>query len=544
MAKIKFSNGQVVNFNGNPTQADVEEVAKKLGLGGSTAPAAPTSSVAEQMNPIQKFGTEMVATAVNAVSDAGKKIEATGQKYTPQPGQSFLERAKNLALATAHDVGAISKGVVGALGAPVSTAIAPVVKPVASAVMGTQTAQDLKVRIDEFVKQNPEKAALIGDTANLASFLALGLAKSPDVKDIHPIQATKDVANIIGGDIKSGAQSIASLAGKPLTKTGELVYKSAFDPTVQEAQLIQGNKIKLGFLKKERAKLSPGTDEYTQMTKDIEAVKASAPRIASETALQKGIMGTEKRIGTKSGVEKMDVWKNTVEPALKSSPDTITKAELFSKIEERIANEIEPTRKAALQNAYEAIQQDYTNFDGANLLDANRMKTSLDNFTPSKIFKGQEVASELKTLKADMASAIREKTYESLKDVKIKMQYRDYANLKQLEGVGIKAITEGGYKGGFGSFWHTAYDMATTPVKTVGGQVLYRVGNYLQFLGKPGIKTLGQKLASEGISQTDLLTTSIANTIPQIVNAANSNSISKNPTTFSPEVQRILNMRQ
>lgn len=41
MAKIRFSNGQVVNFNGNPTQADVEEVAAKLGIKASTAPQAP-----------------------------------------------------------------------------------------------------------------------------------------------------------------------------------------------------------------------------------------------------------------------------------------------------------------------------------------------------------------------------------------------------------------------------------------------------------------------------------------------------------------------
>jgi hypothetical protein len=32
MAKIKFSTGQVVNFSGQPTQADIEEVANKLGI--------------------------------------------------------------------------------------------------------------------------------------------------------------------------------------------------------------------------------------------------------------------------------------------------------------------------------------------------------------------------------------------------------------------------------------------------------------------------------------------------------------------------------
>ena len=34
MSKIKFDNGVTVNFNGDPTPADIEEVAKNLGLKG------------------------------------------------------------------------------------------------------------------------------------------------------------------------------------------------------------------------------------------------------------------------------------------------------------------------------------------------------------------------------------------------------------------------------------------------------------------------------------------------------------------------------
>lgn len=42
MAVIKFANGQSVNFNGNPTSADVEEVAQKLGIAKSQPTPAPT----------------------------------------------------------------------------------------------------------------------------------------------------------------------------------------------------------------------------------------------------------------------------------------------------------------------------------------------------------------------------------------------------------------------------------------------------------------------------------------------------------------------
>ena len=36
MAKITFENGKSVNFNGTPTQKDIEEVAKKLGIAPKT----------------------------------------------------------------------------------------------------------------------------------------------------------------------------------------------------------------------------------------------------------------------------------------------------------------------------------------------------------------------------------------------------------------------------------------------------------------------------------------------------------------------------
>lgn len=65
MAKIRFSNGQVVNFEGNPTQADVEEVAVKLGLQKAPAPAAQPKSF------LQKAGDVMTGVAGFT---GGKKI--------------------------------------------------------------------------------------------------------------------------------------------------------------------------------------------------------------------------------------------------------------------------------------------------------------------------------------------------------------------------------------------------------------------------------------------------------------------------------------
>lgn len=331
----------------------------------------------------------------------------------------------------------------------------------------------------------------LGDIANNI-LLAQGVASTA--------QGAVDLTKVV---TKKGAEITAQAVkktGQTVSKTGEKTYKSAFDLTTPEAQMVQNNKINVDFLKREQAKFPKNSPEYTKIGEQITTTQAKAPTLRSDTALKAGISGTEKTIGVKSGVEKMGLWKNTVEPALKSSKDVITKDELFAKAEQTVANTSDLTRKASLQDGLNALKADYADFKSTDLLKANQIKTDLANFTPSKIFQGKEVASAVKTLQADMASAIREKTYSSLKDLNIRKAYIDYGNLKQLEKVGIKALTEAGTKGGFGGFWSTVYDAATVPIKTVGGKTLYRVGNKLEFWGNAGIKTLRQHLESKGVT--------------------------------------------
>lgn len=183
--------------------------------------------ILDTRNPIQEFGTQMVGTAVDATNEAGKKIVDNANKYAPVAGDTFGTRAKKLALNTAHDVGAISGGVVKTLAAPITTALSTGTKAIADTVSESSAVQDfatsplvsagadnataIKGKIDEWVQANPEKSALIGDAANLAMFLSLGLAKSTNVKDINPIQSTKDVAGIIGQDLKTAKSTVGSV---------------------------------------------------------------------------------------------------------------------------------------------------------------------------------------------------------------------------------------------------------------------------------------------------------------------------------------------
>lgn len=375
----------------------------------------------------------------------------------------------------------------------------------------------------------------IGDSPALQKWVM----EHPDAANaLEEVAGTAAAAGKIAGDIlvinqgakaiQAGANTAAKAvkyAGKGISKAGEEVYKSAYTPTADEARLIQSNQAKVKFLKQELAKTPKNTPEFNNLAKQLDDAVKSKPVISSDTGLRRGVAGTEKQIGVQSNVEKLDLWKNKIEPALKGSKDTISKQELFAKAEQTVANEVEPARRAAMQNALDSLKADYSKFDKIDLATANQIKSSLDKFTPTKIFKGQDVASELKTLKADMADAIREKTYASLADEGIKMSYRDYANLKQLEKVGIKALTEAGKKGGFGNFWTTLYEQSTTPVKTIGGKVLYRVGNKLEFIGDKGVETLGQHL--ENIGAVATLKSSLASSDKQA-------GFIKNPMASTP----------
>lgn len=330
------------------------------------------------------------------------------------------------------------------------------------------------------------------------------IAKSlQDVFDLAALGAGKAVEKPIQAGLEQGAKVAEGIVSKVpnigVKALGEKLYKSAIDYTADEAKLVQDNIIKKDFLKKELNKVTKGTDEYKALQGQLEIANKYTPTTRVDTALEKGIAGTQSMVGKQSGVEKLGLWKNNIEPALKNSEDKLTKDELFAKAKQTVEAEVEPGRRQALQDAYNALQEDYKDFIDTDLLTASKIKTSLDKFTPTKIFKGLDVASEYKTLKADLANSIREKVYNSLKDVNIKKAYRDYANLQELEKVGIKALTDGGLKGGFGGFWSTIYDIAATPIKTVGGQVLYRVGDKLEFIGKKGLKNIGDYLKSKNI---------------------------------------------
>lgn len=287
----------------------------------------------------------------------------------------------------------------------------------------------------------------------------------------------------------SGAEVVGSTvagAGRATKGIGEVAVQSAITPTVKEAERILSYQARKPFI--------------TRVSETITG-DTTRPLTRAQTAVEKGLMGTEKQIAVQARRTNQKLWQEEIAPAIDSSTAVVTKNDLFEPIIARIEATAEPGRKQALRDAFEAIAEDYKDISTLSLKQAQEIKQGLDEFTPDKVFKGKSVANEYATLKNDMANAIRSKTYDALSDVNIKKKYLDWANLKELEKIGVKALTQGGTKGGFGGFWSTIWDKATIPVKTIGGRILYRVGNSFEFIGEKGIKKFGDYLSGKGITK-------------------------------------------
>lgn len=298
--------------------------------------------------------------------------------------------------------------------------------------------------------------------------------------------ATKTFIDAIKRGLAKTATQTPSLGSIPqiIKGAGSALYKTAITPNVDEAKAILRYRANTPFLTR------------------LQNMDANAPMTRSQTALEKGIAGTESMIGVQARKEADKLWNKEIAPLVAKSDVQMTKDELFTPALERILAIEDPTRRKAMEDAFEALVDDYKAYPEAfGLEQAQKLKRDIAKFTPTKIFKGKDVANEMRTIQADMASAIRQKTYDSFPDENIKKMYLDWANLDELEGLGIKAISEASFKAGSGTLLSGIWDMATTPIKSVGGQMLYRAGNALEFTAPKGTKTVGEYLESLGYTK-------------------------------------------
>jgi len=412
--------------------------------------------------------------ALNMYVKNGWQIE--GVNYTPEP--TITQKAKDVAVGFAKGVGRTATQTL--------TGLQDVGQAMANLIPGVD-GFDPSVGINALKPETTQGQAL-----------TKALEPTNEMQK-YGGYAEKGVEALAGGgaglikDVAVGGTKLLAKGVSPVTagtkSLGRNIYETAFTPNVKEAESI---------LAYEASQPSMFSSLFGAGA--MKGNPAFKPITVAETALRSGIAGTEKQVGTQAKRVADTLYNKEIAPAVSGIKGTITKEELFAPAEERIANMVDPSKKVAYQNALDSLKEDYANIANFTFKDAQALKSELAQFTPAKVFRGQDVANETRMIQADMANLIRQKTYEALKDVNIKQKYLDYGNLQELQKVGVKAISESGTKGGFGGFWSTVYDKAMTPVKTVGGKVLYRIGDKLEVKAPKGFegKTFAEFLQSVG----------------------------------------------
>lgn len=500
------------------TKEQVMEAISKYRL---TQQIAPATQPVDTMNPIQKFGTDMVTTAVNAVSDAGKKIVDNNQKYKDVRGfkSGFLE--------VAHDVGAISGGVVKALGAPISTAFSQGTKAIADTVSESKAVQDfatsdgmntaadtataIKGRIDEWVKENPEKSALIGDAGNLAMFLSLGLAKSTDVKDIHPIQSTKDVAGIIGGDIKTGANAVKDVTSHALGAVAEKLTPDASNIMQRVARISKGKQASF------ESKAGESVGQYLDKRK---------------------IYGNVDQISTKL-YDRFTKSKAEADAALASLPGKYKSPQVTTALDDLLAREKMVSTPGApssdLAKVTELVKANKTG--GLTMSQINEAKRIYERTVRLDYIKQNLPEATARATNID--SAIREWQVTKAKE----LGFQNLTEINRETMLAKQLLNDIGkeYAGSAGNNSVTLTDW----IMLSGGDPTAISG----FLIKKGFSSKAVQSAvakfvsrnNQGLGDVK----AVMSTTPTLPPTSGIGQISSpNPTTFSPEVQRILNMRQ
>lgn len=227
MAKIKFETGQVVNFEGTPTPADIEEVAAKLGISKSVNPPAPkdtrdllqkTGDVVNSIFPGKQLGESIGTLGGYGLTAAGEKLgmmpKGSTEAYdTSAPSVKSTVGDAAMAALTVGSLGGRTLGTGGALLADAlkSTKLAPVAeftgKSLQSAIQGAWFGGAGAMKED---KNLSDISRNIGGTALVSSlFPAAGVATNKlvgSLVDNLPRSMTRNLLGQTKNALKGGKE--------------------------------------------------------------------------------------------------------------------------------------------------------------------------------------------------------------------------------------------------------------------------------------------------------------------------------------------------
>ena len=420
---------------------------------------------------------DKLKTLVSTTKQLGTKMSSSEPSYLERLKSGFVkesldigkgfERGYELAEQGKPVQGAVRQTLAGVGGfgriafSPLTEALSPLITPLAEKATSNEQVQQLIQGLDEWAKQHPDAAANLKNVTDIASTL-IG------------VKGAKVATPVVGKGAIKTLEGVAGV-GQLSKATGKGVFETGIGLSAKEAPLIQAYRAKVPFLERVKTAIIGTTDK---------------PITNADTAFRNLFGGTESMIGVQATKAKKNIWDNIILPELSKSKDVLTKEELFNPIIQKINGIKEPLKKQAYRDALNYVREAYKGQKSWNLIDAQNIKVDLTELLPESVWKGKPIGNTLKSLQKEMSGIIRKKINNSLKSIDAKTAYQDYGNLINLEKMGQKAMTGGKLKGGFGGFWSGIKDATLTPVSTLGGKTIYKIGEGIEFIGKSGAKKL------------------------------------------------------
>lgn len=336
--------------------------------------------------------------------------------------------------------------------------------------------------IGSYTKAATTPIALATPAGGIARAAATGAAASGAFAAGDALEDGKSIGEVASDGLKGAALGgalggAAGVIGKGVQAAGKAGYKLAIPLSAREAKMMQGYKARAPFWERVKGVLSGSSN---------------APRVAEETAFNKGFMGTESMLGVQSKRAAKTLWDDVIGKQLKASPTKVRMTDFFDEAERSIvSNNPEVARQKDLLTALQSLRDDYVDVGEITLDKLQDFKKGWAKFVPEKVYKGQPIAGAFNDVKNVLADLARKRIYGALGD-DIKLAYLDYGNLEALQELGQKAMTGAKMKGGSGSFLTAIKDMVVTPIATVGGQVVYKIGEGIEMIGPKGARFLGE----------------------------------------------------
>ena len=404
-----------------------------------------------------RVGQQYQNIAENIISDIKRPAESAAA------GAGILEVTKQIGEVGLRTAGGIAR----ATFAPIVEAVAPAIKPLIEKLIEIPGVSNVAKGIKQWADENPEAAKDAGALFDILASLG-GEAVVPSAKKI--------------------AGSMTILTGKGVEKAG------------QEAKKLAERAYRLAAPMKEATARAVQTYQASKPTL-VERLFGTAkkgelalPIRESETAARVGLSGTEWQIGVQAKRASQKLWDDTIGPALSSSKEKISMKEFFSDLKKRIVAETpELGRKNSLLEALDAMKEDFKNVSSISLSKLQDYKSGWAKFIPERAYKGKPIAGTLNEVRNTAAQEARAIIYDKLGE-SIKQAYLDYGNLQSIIESGIKSVDPLRSKSAFKQAWEFIVDKTIIPISSYGGKTLYKTGEGLEFVGKEGLKKLGDLL--------------------------------------------------